>query len=249
MAFEIDGITLPDLPIPEIPELKYNIVIASDTNGVTGYTLYSFSVPAVVHYLGAGNYKLYNDEGFYAEVPYDTENACWGSETINEDAVVQSGFCFITGKVDDVIYWVHGADHNIMYDSKDEVWIAKNMDSLRYAYTVKTKDLKNLSDQTRRLSGVSDKLEIEQMAEVLEGCNFALQEKTVTPTDTAQEVTPDSGFYGLSKVTVEAVESSGGGMSFSGNASGVIPEYDRGYANSELIMVGLLESNAVGALV
>lgn len=37
------------------------------------------------------------------------------------------------------------------------------------------------------------------------GGNYSLQSKKVTPTKSQQSVTPDSGFYGLSDVTVEAI--------------------------------------------
>lgn len=37
------------------------------------------------------------------------------------------------------------------------------------------------------------------------GGNYSLQSKTATPTKSQQNVTPDSGFYGLSDVTVEAI--------------------------------------------
>ena len=37
------------------------------------------------------------------------------------------------------------------------------------------------------------------------GGNYSLQSKTITPTKTQQAITPDSGYYGLSDVTVSAI--------------------------------------------
>lgn len=47
----------------------------------------------------------------------------------------------------------------------------------------------------------------------------ALQDKTVTPADAEQVVTPDtsSGFYGLSSVTVEAIPSNYGRITWNGH--------------------------------
>ena len=45
------------------------------------------------------------------------------------------------------------------------------------------------------------------VAGVSGGGNYNLQEKSITPTKSQQEVTPDSGYYGLSGVTVAAIPS------------------------------------------
>ncbi len=43
------------------------------------------------------------------------------------------------------------------------------------------------------------------VAGVSGGGNYTLQEKSITPTKSQQNVTPDSGYYGLSGVTVAAI--------------------------------------------
>ena len=85
----------------------------------------------------------------------------------------------------------------------------------------------NLDDLADAISGITDRGAVE--ATVIEGAtytipagyhngsgtvtgiqgggNYDLQSKTVTPTKSQQSITPDSGKYGLSSVTVEAIPS------------------------------------------
>lgn len=85
----------------------------------------------------------------------------------------------------------------------------------------------NLDDLADAITGITDRGAVE--ATVIEGAtytipagyhngsgtvtgiqgggNYDLQSKTVTPTKSQQSITPDSGKYGLSSVTVEAIPS------------------------------------------
>lgn len=76
-------------------------------------------------------------------------------------------------------------------------------------YSIKEQTLQDIADAIRNKTGLTENMSSEEMAGKIEGISGGgeLQEKTVTPTTEVQEVTPDSGYYGLSKVVVNAAES------------------------------------------
>lgn len=78
-------------------------------------------------------------------------------------------------------------------------------ESVTTEYKIQLDTLTNIADEVKRITGATGTLSPAQIVTALQGLNITLQSKTVTPTDTAQTVTPDSGYYGLSSVTVEAI--------------------------------------------
>jgi hypothetical protein len=62
-------------------------------------------------------------------------------------------------------------------------------------------------DKTIQAKAVFDASAITVVKSVFGGDEPVLQEKTVAPSTSAQNVTPDTGYDGLSKVTVSAVTS------------------------------------------
>lgn len=72
-------------------------------------------------------------------------------------------------------------------------------------YQITRTTMDDIAEEVQRITGTTGKLSTAQIVTALQGINTSLQSKTVTPTNESQTVTADSGYYGLSSVTVEEI--------------------------------------------
>lgn len=80
-------------------------------------------------------------------------------------------------------------------------------------YRIQREDLEAIGDQVRRLCALeeTDTMGPVRMAQELENLNIELEEVYVSATTEEQVITPSEGYYGISKVIVEAVDDDHGG--------------------------------------
>lgn len=217
MAIVLDnGVSLPDIPADVLAAYPYAVIFNATQGSETRCALMAWTEPFVFLPTDAspiGMNIIFSGTNISttANIVYELVDAEW---QFLEETDAGSGGCPI-GDLGSGVCSLLWSNHDILTitafntDTGEvtvgtEVYFPSSVVSYESTYAVSSDFLIGVADQVRRLTESTGKLTTDAMLTALE--EVKLQEKTVDPTDAVQEVVPDGGYYGLSKVTVNAAE-------------------------------------------
>lgn len=227
----VNGVTLPDIPDKVLELSQYYIIhrMYSDTSEI-----YSIRVlPNAAVYFPPGMITEYGT--LYSPEYYTFNLSTDGNEWIDAGSGVGE-LAISIGVVDGVtdellfsnhdIYEVTSVNAETGEFTTGEIYFPNSEaeeepeETKPPRYSIATAILDAVARQIMRLTDSTKKVKPEEFEPKLEGINIQLQELTVTATEEVQTIYPDRGYYGFSKIIVEAVEDSGSGGGTPGGGDG-----------------------------
>ena len=181
---------------PKLYRLSDNELIASASVTCAGGTMADVLIDTPVNLTVGETYAVFIYNGPIAYVPIS-------NITINSKIGSVAGIATTSGSLSDILASdksssIYGVVFPIMGESLDA--------EIPTEYKVQLTTMTDIAEEVQRITGATAKMTTAQIVAALQDLNVTLQDKTVTPIEEVQIVTPDNGYYGLSSVTVEAVE-------------------------------------------
>lgn len=194
--------TFPAIPADYLAPFPYAGVLETMVGGVTTYVL-AVSGSAFFYATSGGDRGL-GTAGAGAMYQATVGATAW-AKTI--DFTAGNGVRVLSDS--DLLVWtnhdVTDVNEGFTYFAKSDVHPAATAE----VYRIQKETADDIGREINRLWKTAEPMTAERMKKKLEDLDIELTELTVYPTDEVQEITPD-GYYGFSKIIVEAVEDSGG---------------------------------------
>lgn len=182
MAIEVNGVTLPDIPVEYVEKYPYYVVFVNELDGNVDYVLCRYTAPTVFATSDSGfdNGSSYDIIGMTAPgfcvYTLDLSANSWvfGAEML-EAKLSQSigntseGMVSIVYTNHDIMYADSYNGGTLIYTAGNTVYMYNSEITYATEYRVPTDDLLAIADQVRRLTGNSGKLTTEQMGSELSG--------------------------------------------------------------------------------
>lgn len=239
---------LPAIPAAVLEAYPYAVIVETDSSGTTMYLL---AAAESAFFYGPGSAIGQSYDKFMGSLGAGTTyyTTAEGASWTKIDDVTAGNMVAEMAETSRLVY----ANHDIYQVEADDsgnlsmgtLYYAKSGlygVALSDAYRIQRETLEGIGDQVNRLSGTAESMTPARMEEKLENLDFQLEEVYVTPTTEEQTITPGSGYYGISKVVVGAVEEDTGGSGSGGTGGGT--DTEPSYPNADDLEFG---TNASGS--
>lgn len=215
MAYFYNGVKLPELPSDVLADYPYCWIRKNDNT--EHYDLVFTKIPGYYDATAGGIVYGANEgtaEIVHYRVPYASADSAENWDNY------QTTNTWMALDANRTIMWSNHYIPNGSLTATEMYFNGSEAIPDEGVYQIQKDTLVGFADQVRRLCNTENTMTPAEMESNLNDLNIELEEAYVTPTSEPQEILPGPGFYGFSKIYVDAAPENGGTGGGTGGDSG-----------------------------